>query len=286
MRRYFIGTILVFLAVFVFSGAAFGWSCKTHKFIALKAGLSSALDAVCCPDTCNDENEDAISPLHYYNAAPSTEVSPEYLDRTVEMLFVILYPYLPEPEQIKIKVPNKSGALYWEILELYKDMKGKKEKGEKVYFSTIAHFVGDLSQPLHNFPYEDELASDGKRYSRQGKWATEKTGEDKYGNEEKRHGDFDHAFDDFIDENLQIGNDPKDCSKSFEAKITPVSIESLNDLRLEISRIANSSIRIANTCYKGKRDMKTDEVFIQVGMSVSLLKAIKESIDGIKKKPN
>jgi hypothetical protein len=284
MEKHLRVILLTFLAIVVFSGLAFGWSCKVHKFIASEAGLLGDIDSVCCPDTCNEENKDAISPFHYYNAAPDTEVSPEYLDRTVEILFIILYPYLPEPEQITIKVPNKSGALYWGILELYKDMKEKKEKGEKVYFSTIDHFIGDLSQPLHNFPHGNELASDGKYYRREGKWAIEESGKDKYGYDKDRHGDFDHAFDEYIDESLHIKDNPTDCSKAFAARITPISVESLNDLKLEISRIANSSIRIANRCYKENDKMTPDELYKQIGMSVSLLKAIKANIDSIKKK--
>jgi len=282
MKKNSFVIFLACLLVIAVSGTAFGWSCKTHKFIALRADLSDVLDSVCCPDTCNDENHDAIYPLHFYDAAPDTRVSPEYLDNTVEMLFIILYPYLPEPGQIKIKVPNKSGALYWEILELYKDMQQKKKDGDKVYYSTIAHFVGDLSQPLHNFPYENKPASDGKTYDKQGYWA------------KSVHSEFDKAFDKFLtsdcDETVLLNMTDEKMAVFLRTSPTREmkSVDSVDDLKKRISEVANSSIRIANDCYarysadpdnpdSGK--MTEAQLFKQIKLSISLSRAIKEGIE-------
>lgn len=41
------------------------------------------------------------------------------------------------------------------------------------YLSTNVHYIGDLSQPLHNFPYGNEPAADGKKYPKIGAWAKE-----------------------------------------------------------------------------------------------------------------
>jgi hypothetical protein len=276
---------MVFAAflVLVFSGTVFGWSAETHIFIAKEAfkGISktSGIDIVIhpeyavCPDTCNEENKDAVYPLHFYDAPPDAEIDSEYIDQHIEWIYVKLFPFLEDKNQILIKVPNKSGALYWEVLELYKDMRDQKEKGKSVYYySTIAHFIGDLSQPLHNFPYKETPASDGNVYKEEGNWATEKTGTNR-----DRHKDFDGAFDKFINE--------KDGAKDFENYGCSITINSLDDLKVEVSRIANSSLRIANECYKHKRDMNNEEAFGQVGMSISLLRAVKENIDNLPVKP-
>lgn len=57
-------------------------------------------------------------------------------------------------------------------------------------------------------------------------------------------------------------------------------IKSIDDLKKEISKIANSSIALANKCYSEKRIITQDEALKKVAMSVSLLNAI---IDSTKK---
>jgi hypothetical protein len=59
--------------------------------------------------------------------------------------------------------------------------------------------------------------------------------------------------------------------------VTPIQIKSIDDLKREISKIANSSIGLANKCYAQKRIITEDEALKQVAMSVSLLKAIIDS---------
>ena len=57
----------------------------------------------------------------------------------------------------------------------------------------------------------------------------------------------------------------------------PITINTIDDLKAEISKVANSAISLADKCYSQKRIISEDEALKQVAMSVSLLKAIMKS---------
>jgi hypothetical protein len=163
----------------------------------------------------------------------------------------------PASKPIKVKIPDPCGALYWKIVELYQQMKGTTGWEYEYYLTTIAHYVGDLSQPLHNYPYADHLASDGKSYPEIGFWA------------EEHH----EQFDSLLDSCLPLTGKEKE---TFQTMITPIQIVSVNDLKKEISKIANTAISLANRCYAGKRLLTKDEALRQIAMSVSLIRAIRK----------
>jgi hypothetical protein len=251
--------IVIFIAL-ALSTNAFSWSCKTHIFIAQEAGIKNP-EAVCFPELEKKENKALLGPFHWHDASPNTIVTPEYIDQyqITEGMYVKIDS--PESKPIKIRVPDPLGVLYWRILELYQRMKGKTGLEYDYYLINIAHYIGDLSQPLHNFPYEDKPTSDGKSYPEIGFWS------------KKHHLEFDMALDPF----LPLDDKKK---KSFRSMITSPQITSIDDLKKEIAKIANSSIALANKCYSEKRVISKDEALRQVVMSISLLKAI---IEGSKK---
>jgi hypothetical protein len=247
----------VILIALAFSTNALAWSCKTHIFIAQEAGIKNP-EIVCFADLSKKENDSLLGPFHWHDASPSTVVTPYYIDQyqIIEGMYVKLGS--SESKPIKIRVPDPSGVLYWKILELYQKMKGETGWEYEYYLINIAHYVGDLSQPLHNFPYGDEPASDGKAYPEAGLW------------NKKHHMEFDDALDSYLP------LDKKD-RKTFRSLINPVRVTSTDDLKKEIAKVANSSIALANKCYFEKRIITRDEALRQVAMSVSLLKAIIES---------
>ena len=247
-------TLVIIFIVLIFSTNALAWSCKTHIFIAQEAGIKNP-ETVCFPDLSKKENDSLLGPLHWHDASPNTTITPEYIDQyqITEGMYVKVSS--PESKPIKIRAPDPSGVLYWKILELYQRMKGKTGWEYDYYLTNIAHYVGDLSQPLHNFPYGDEPASDGKSYPEIGLWAKE------------HHGEFDDALDPFLplDEKTR---------KTFKNLIHSVKVASTDDLKKEISKVANSSIALANKCYSEKRIITKNEALRQVALSVSLLKGI------------
>jgi hypothetical protein len=254
MANVFNKAFVIVLTVLAFFSNAFGWSCETHIYIALEAGIKNP-EIACFPDLSREENSLLLGPSHWHNAAPNTIVTPDYIDQYQIMEGMYVKSSVPESKPIKIKVPDPSGVLYWKILELYQKMKGKTGWRYDYYLTNIAHYVGDLSQPLHNFPYASEPASDGKAYPEIGFWAKE------------HHWQFDSVLDSYLP--LQ-GKD----KEIFQTLITPIQIMSVDDLKREISKIANSSIGLGNRCYSENRILTKDEALRQVAMSVSLLRAI------------
>jgi hypothetical protein len=240
--------LLVFAALATITGNAFAWSCKTHTFIADVAGMKNP-EYACIPDAARYDNYNLLGQFHYHNAAPGTKVTAEYIEKFAVEKKEYVPKDKPDSKPVSIMVPNESGVLYWKIIELYKELKATK------YSSTynwdrmsIAHFIGDLSQPLHNYPSGDEPASDGRVYSSVGAWS------------KASHASFDERFDKLAPRALDIPE---------------IKIDSENDLRKEVSKIANASIDLANLCYKEQgRMMKDDEVTSQVVSSIALLRAV------------
>ncbi len=245
--------ILFFITSFFLSTTlCFGWSCKTHTFIADQAGMKNP-EYACIPDEVRHENYNLMIQFHYHSAAPDAVVTPEYIQRyNVRTANV-----KDEGNTISIKIPDRSGVLYWKILDLYNKMnkKGLQEFQYNYYLMSIAHFIGDLSQPLHNYPYGQKPAADGKIYESHGIWSAEK------------HGEFDYA----LDSAYPLSKEDMDY---LLKKISIINIKNSDDLSREVANIANSSIALANTCFKEKRGMSRREALDRVAMSVSLLKAV------------
>lgn len=232
----------------------FSWSPKAHTFIAREAGIRNP-EYSFFPDLFKEENKVLLAPLHYHNAAPNTKVTPAYIDRYP----IRMKDYVPADKKgtkpIKIRVPHPAGVLYWKIVELYEAMKGKKGWESDYYLISIAHYVGDLSNPLHNFPHGDKRASDGRIYHAVGSWARE----------------YHELFDNILEPLLPLN---EKMSKVYNTWIDVPSVKSVDDLKREISRIANASSALAGICYAEKRVMTADEALKQTVLSVSLLKAI------------
>jgi len=238
---------------------SYAWDCKTHAYIAKRAGIRIP-EAACMPDIIRDENHDLLGPFHYHDAAPNTIVTADYIDRFKVSEVNIQF----EGNSFRVLVPHPAGILYWKIVDLYEKMKNldrtkpDNQLAYEYYMVTIAHFVGDLSQPLHNFPYADKPSGDGKVYEEEGKFNRD------------YHYKFDEAF------SYYLNNDPNIHSKINE-HIKNIDLKSTEQLKNEISAIANSAIKIANQCYLEKRMPSEDELLKQVSWSISLLMAIIKS---------
>lgn len=212
------------------------------------------------PDIIRDENPYLLAPFHYHDAAPETVVTPEYIDK----YNVKEFPVTVDGRTIKVLVPHQAGVLYWKIVSIYEKMKSldmtkpDNQLAYEYYLVSIAHYIGDLTQPLHNFPYEDSPASDGKIYEKESLFNRE------------NHLRFDEAFSLYLASDRQI-------HEKVEKTIKPININSKDDLKKEIANIANSTIKLANLCYKENRLPTEEELINQIALSISLLKGIVSS---------
>jgi len=255
--RTFVAALFVSLLL---AGNAPAWSCKAHIFIAREAGIPNPHTA-CWPDLAKKENDALLGPYHWHNAAPDAKIGPAYIDRYQ----VREDPVAPVGDTgsrpMKIRVPDPAGVLYWKIVETYRALKNATGWEYEYYLSNLAHYVGDLSQPLHNFPYGADPAGDGKPYPEQGAWA------------KRMHQDFDTV----LDPSIPLSGDE---ARKFAAMVKPPSIGSDEDLKRAIAEMANKAISLANECYSGKRIISREEALTQAAGSVSLLKAIGKSARG------
>ena len=249
-----ITVVIIIASLFLSTTLCYGWSCKTHTFIAQQAGMKNP-EYACIPDEVRHENYNLMLQFHYHSAAPDAVVTPEYIQR-----YNVRTANVREEgksDTISIKIPHNSGVLYWKIVDLYNRMNDKKPGSyqHNYYLMSIAHFIGDLSQPLHNYPYNKKSAADGKIYESHGTWATDK------------HGEFDNA----LNTTYPLSKEDMDYLLN---KINIITVQNSDDINREVANIANSSMALANTCFKEKRGMSKSEALDRVAMSASLLKAI------------
>jgi len=135
---------------------------------------------------------------------------------------------------------DESGHLYGAIIASLRDCRSFKAQGKyaEYHMAYCAHYVGDLSMPLHNTVYDD--------FNRQHHSATDGIVEDEVLN--------------------HLGR----------IKIYPIVIKSEDDLVRETVRIANLSMKLGYRLEAEGRMLSKDEAYEQLGRSASLLKAILE----------
>ena len=150
-------------------------------------------------------------------------------------------------QQIK-KYNNKTdirGHLYGAIIASVRDYLKEKQKGKygEYHLAFCSHYVGDLSQLLHNTLYNS--------YNR------------------KNHETTDGIINDEVLDNID------------KIKVYHIKIESEEDLANEIARIANLSIEKGYQIQDEKRLLTKEEAYEQISHSASLFKAILRYVEKI-----
>jgi len=138
---------------------------------------------------------------------------------------------------------DHEGHLYGAIIASIRKYQQARRRGQYAayHLGYCAHYVGDLSQPLHNTPYNV--------YNR-------------------KH----HRLTDGRVNGEVLGNLAK-------IKLYKIDINSEEDLIREVVRIANLSLSLGNTLEKENRLLTKPETYRQLGHSASLLKAILLYVD-------
>jgi hypothetical protein len=138
-----------------------------------------------------------------------------------------------------------TGHLYGAIIASVRDYLKEKQKGKygEYHLAFCCHYVGDLSQPLHNTLHNS--------YNR------------------KNHKTTDGIINDEVLDNID------------KIKIYPIKIESENDLANEIARIANLSIKKGYQIQDDKRLLTKEEAYEQISHSASLFRAILRYVEKI-----
>ena len=217
--------IVILLTIFFvisFAGNSYPWHDETHIAIAKTAGYKKWYNATGA-DMAKLKADKIEKLNHYVINPPGTVITPE----------MVL-------QQIK-KYNNKTdiiGHLYGAIIASVRNYLKEKQRGKygEYHLAFCAHYVGDLSQPLHNTLYNS--------YTR------------------KNHKTIDGIINDEVLDNID------------KIKIYPIKIESEKDLANEIARIANLSIKKGCQIQDEKRLITKEEAYEQINHSTSLFKAI------------
>jgi hypothetical protein len=199
------------------------WFDETHISVAKVAGYAKWFNA-CGPDMIKLKMGEREGHNHYANNPRGAVVTPEMV-----MAQVGRYDQIDE-----------HGHLYGAIIASLRNYVADKKKGKygEYHLSFCAHYLGDLSQPLHNMEYN-------------------------YFNKT-----YDKAVDGTVnDEVLENLN---------KIKVYPIQINSEEDLAREIARVANVALVLGYRLEDENRMLTKEEAYEQLGHSASLFRAVLE----------
>jgi len=160
---------------------------------------------------------------HFYNSAPDSVVTPALIETQID----------------KYNRENPDGHLYGAIVHAIRDYAEMRTRGKygEYHLAFCAHYIGDLSMPLHNRP----LSEYSKKYHKK--------------------------MEEFVNED--------GLDRLVETiKIYPIIIDSEAGLLKEIARIANISLQLGYRLQTENRLITKAEAYEQLGHSASLFKAI------------
>jgi hypothetical protein len=229
MKRIGIKRIGVVIVFFILSGLspALAWNDGTHLAVAKAAGYFKWYNAAGA-DMAKIKAGHIEQYNHYFDNNEEKEVTP---------LMVL-------SQADRYNSPDDSkGHLYGAIIAALREFKNTSQEGRypEYHVAFCAHYVGDLSQPLHNTSNDDF---------------------------NKEH----HSANDGIVEKEILGDLSHIRKNMYSITLRPDHFE--EDLAKEISRIANLSRELGLRLRKENRDMTKEEAYRQLGHSASLLKAI------------
>ena len=205
---------------------AYAWHDKTHLSIAEAAGFELWYSAT-APDVAKSKSE--FRPIeeknHYFNNNAQKEV-----DEAMVL----------EQASRYNKTGDAEGHLYGAIIGAVRAYKEESASGKYAEYPLVfcAHYIGDLSMPLHNTEYDDF--------------------------NKKRHTVNDGIIESSVRNNIGY----------IQRNMSEITIENESDLAREIAKVANTARRLGIKIRKENRNMTGEEAYIQVSQSSSLLKAV------------
>jgi hypothetical protein len=224
IHRVIILSATCFFLTLLLAGMALGWQDRTHLAIAKAAGYESWYNAAGA-DMAKLKAGNTEGTNHWFNNTGGVEVT----DTMV----------MDQAERYN-KASDTEGHLYGAIIaslrRYIQDAAGGKYAGYHMAF--CAHYIGDLSMPLHNVPYDDF---------------------------NERH----HNINDGIVEPGVL-----DKIGLIRKHMHPIAIRDEHELAREIAGIANMARGLALKMKRENREMTRDEAYIELARSASLLKAV------------
>ena len=174
---------------------------------------------------------EGVRGAEWYNNNAETEVTPKMVIAQIERY---------NKDSL---VLDSEGHLYGAILASLRayDQFSSAGKYAEYHLDYCAHYITDLSQPLHNIPYDD--------YNKT--W---------------------HSLTDGVVEESVWNESEKIVEQMYDIRLSRETFE--EDLAREIARIANLSRLLGYKLRKDNRNITKEEAYKQLGHSASLLKAV------------
>jgi hypothetical protein len=218
--------LLIFLFIFSICPAenTYAWSDKTHLAIAKAAGYFRWYNAAGA-DLAKYKAGELEAHNHYSNNPPGTIITGrKVLDQAIHYN----------------RRKHSEGHLYGAIIASVRDFKKNIKEGTYAYphLDYTVHYVGDLSQPLHNTVY--------------------------------------NAFNKKNHMKIDLMMSSQLLKSQDNIKIYPVSIKNEKDLAEKIAHLANISTELGYRIERENRILTQKEAMDQISHSASLLKGLLE----------
>ncbi len=227
---------LILFCLIIIVRPASGWYDETHLAVAKAAGYYKWYNAAGA-DIAKIKAGRIEAYNHFYNNSRKLKITPE----------IVL-----EQAGRYDNSRDSDGHLYGAIIASVREYQKRRGEGKyaEYHLAFCAHYIGDLSQPLHNMSYD--------------------------GFNKTRHSANDGTV------NREVFDNPG----KIKERMHPVKLSSDNfeyDLAKEIAVIANNARELGDVLKRDKRNMTKKEAYIQIGRSASLLKAVLAHVDKYKK---
>ncbi len=228
MNRHLWGAMVFWCGALLANAHPAGaWHDETHLAVAKAAGYAKWYNAA-GPDVAKIKAEKREQQNHYYNNNRNADV-------TSRMVL--------EQVQRYNSADDDEGHLYGAIIAAVREFERsvRENKYAQYHLAYCAHYIADLSQPLHNTPY-DEFNKNR------------------------------HSANDGIVESKVLTGLFRVERRMYLIELRRERFE--EDLAREIARIANLARNLGNKLRKENRDMTPEEAYTQLGHSASLLEAV------------
>ena len=222
--------IMIVLCILSLASQATAWHDRTHLAICKSAGFDMWYHCA-GPDIAKIKAGNIESYNHWFNNTAEVEITPQMVMDQIERY------------NQRNKILDPEGHLLGAIIASLRAYEKDHRSGKYALYHLVycAHYIGDLSMPLHNIAYDDF-------------------------NEEH------HDANDGIVEDTILKEPEKIAGQMYPITLSKKDFEA--DLAREIARVANLSRKLGYKLRAEKRDMTKQEAYIQLGHSASLLKAV------------
>ncbi len=197
------------------------WHDETHLAVARAAGYAKWYHAAGA-DMAKLKAGDREAHNHYVNQPWGTPVTPA----------------LVLSQATRYDTVDRDGHLYGAIVAALRNYAAARAQGKygEYHLAFAAHYLGDLSMPLHNVPYDDF--------------------------NQKNHAAMDGVVNHGVLEGWR------------EIRVYPLAVGSEEDLAREVARVANLSIALGKRLRAQDRLPTRAEAYEQLSHSASLLRAV------------